>query len=216
MPITAILEIAEGGRFFANAARAAGVSEADARSTIARLAPAIAQKMKARAAADPASFDQLIALIEEGDASELQQDGALTDSDAHSDGAAILDDLYGSAAGAQSALQAETGRLDKLKGFALACISATAVLATLSAANAQSLSGGAAQAASTGSGGGGFFSILIAALLKGLLQGAQRQLAPKRRRRRYSSYTTRRRTTKRRKTTVGLDDIFRNILTGGK
>ncbi|NJM53359.1 MAG: hypothetical protein HC846_08165 [Blastocatellia bacterium] len=40
----------------------------------------------------------------EGDVSELQQDGALTDRDAHGDGAAILDDLYGSAQGAEAAL----------------------------------------------------------------------------------------------------------------
>lgn len=212
MPIIAILENAEGGRFFANAAKAAGVTEAQARAAIEKLAPAIAQRLKEKAAKSPDAFEQLLDLIEEGDAMELQQDGALTDADAHSDGAAILDELYGSAQAAEASLGALSGNLEKLQAYALACISATAVLATLSASNAQKLTGDAPQAAS--SGGGGILSNLLAALVKGLVQGAARQLAPRRRRRRYASYYTRRRATRRRRRSIGLDDVFREILTG--
>lgn len=212
MSIIAILENAEGGRFFANAAKAAGTGEAQGRAAIEKLAPAIAQRLKEKAAKSPEAFEQLLDLIEEGDISELQQDGALTDADAHSDGAAILDELYGSAQGAEASLGALAGNLEKLQTYALACISATAVLATLSASNAQKLAGDGPQAAS--SGGGGILSNILAALVKGLVQGAARQLAPRRRRRRYASYYTRRRTTRRRKRSIGLDDVFREILTG--
>jgi hypothetical protein len=210
--IIAILENAEGGRFFANAAKAAGVSEVEAEAAIEKLAPAIAQRLKDKAAKSPEALEQLLDLIEEGHVSELQQDGALTDRDAHSDGAAILDDLYGSAQGAEAALGGLAGGLEKLQAYALACISATAVLATLSASNAAKLSGDTPEASSSGV--GGILSIILAALVKGLVQGARRQLAPRRRRRRYSSHYTRRRSTAKRKRTIGLDDVFREILIG--
>jgi hypothetical protein len=210
--IIAILENAEGGRFFANAGKASGVSEVEAEAAIEKLAPAIAQQLKDKAAKSPEAFEHLLDLIEEGDVSELQQDGALTDRDAHSDGAAILDDLYGSAQGAEAALGGFAGQLEKLQAYALACISATAVLATLSASNAPKLAGNVPQAASSGD--GGILSIILAALVKGLLQGARRQLAPRRRRRRYSSHYTRRPNTRKRKRSIGLDDVFREILIG--
>jgi hypothetical protein len=212
--ITTILEAAEGGRFFANAARAAGVSEEEARAATLKLAPAIAQQLKDKAAKDPEAFEQLLDLIEEGDAAELQQDGALTDGDAQSDGARILDDLYGSAQAAQASLLGLAGSIAKVPGYTLASINASAVLAALSASNAAKLKDGGPQAAS--SAGGGLLSILLAALVKGLLQGARRQLAPRRRRQRYSSYYGRRRTARRRRPTIGLDDVFREILTGRK
>jgi hypothetical protein len=213
--VISILSAAEGGRFFANAAAACGITEAQARAASEHMAPAIAQRLKDKATADPESFEQLLDLIEEGDAEELQEAGALTDADAQQDGAAILADLYGTAAGANAVFKGLAGPIDKAAASTLAAINATAVLAALSAANAPQLADGAARAADT-SGGGGFFSILLAALFKGLLQGASRQLAPKRRRRRrYSSYYGTRRTTRRRRRTrsVGLDDLFRDILT---
>lgn len=212
MALIEILEAAEGGRFYANAAKAAGVAEAQARAAIEKLAPAIARRLKEKAGKSPEAFEQLLDLIEEGDAAELQQDGALTDADAHGDGAAILDELYGSAQAAQASLGGLAGGLEKLQAYALACIGATAVLATLSASNARMLTGDAPQAAS--SGGGGILSNILAALVKGLVQGAARQLAPRRRRRRYASYYARRRTTGRRRRSIGLDDVFREILTG--
>ena len=216
MSIISILSAAEGGRFFANAAKACGATEAQARNASEHMAPAIAQRLKDKASSDPEAFEQLLDLIEEGNASELQEDGALTDQDAQQDGAAILADLYGTAAEANAVFKGLAGPIDKAAASTLAAINATAVLAALSAANAPQLADGAPQAAdSGGNSGGGFVSILIGALVKGLLQGASRQLAPKRRRRRrYSSYYGygRRPTRRRRRRQVGLDDLFRDIL----
>jgi hypothetical protein len=212
MSLISILEAAEGGRFFANAAKASGLDEAQARHISEKFSIAIAQRLKDKAAADPEAFEKLLDLIEEGDVSDLQENGALTDQDAQADGAEILADIYGSAAAANAVFKGLAGPVDKSAASTLAVINATAVLAALSATNAATLSGGAAKAADTG-GGGGFLSIIFAALLKGLMQGAARQLAPKRRRRRYS-YSTRRRTTRRRTRSPGLEDIFKDILTG--
>jgi hypothetical protein len=213
MSIISILEQAEGGRFFANAAKACGLDEAQARKSSGNIAPAIAQRLKDKAQADPEAFEQLLDLIEEGDVSELAEDGALTDQDAQQDGAAIIADLYGSGAEVNAVFKGLAGPIDKAAASTLVAINATAVLAALSAANAPKLAEGAAQAADTGSGGGGLLSVIFAALLKGLLQGASRQLAPKRRRRRYTTYARRRTTTRRRRTrTPGLDDLFKDIL----
>jgi hypothetical protein len=212
MSIISILETAESGRFFANAAKAAGVSDEQARTVSAHFAPAIAQRLKDKAAKDPEAFERLLDLIEEGDAAELQEDGALTDRDAIEDGTTILADLYGTAAEANAVFKGLAGPIEKASASTLAAINATAVLAALSAAHAPQAAV-ANPSGDTGSSGGGFFSVLIASLVKGLLQGASRQLAPRRRRRRrYSSYYGRRRTTRRRKRTVGLDDLFRDIL----
>ena len=73
--------------------------------------------------------------------------------------------------------------LDTAAVAKLGAISATSVLAALSASPVHDLTGNTAQAADT-AGGGGLLSIIIAAVLKGFMQSAQRQLAPKRRRRR--------------------------------
>lgn len=211
-----LLQSLESGNFHALAAQAAGVDEATARKAIAALVPAIASTLKAKAAADPDAFESLLDIIEDGDGSDLGDPSSLTDAEAISDGQAILADAYGSAAAARKALAPAAGTAGA-GADTLMAISATTVLAGLSASAApQTLAGqgGMQQAASTG--GGGFFSILIAALLKGLLQGASRSLAPKRRRRRsYSSYYRRRAPTRRRRTrSVGLDDIFRSVLSG--
>jgi hypothetical protein len=218
MSIISILESAEGGRFFANAAKACGIEEAQARAASEKFAPAIAQRLKEKASSDPESFEQLLDLIEEGDASELQEDGALTDADAQQDGAAIIADLYGSGAEANAVFKGLAGPIDKAAASTLAAINATAVLAALSATNTPALadSEAAPVEAGTNKGGGqGFFAVLIAALLKGLLQGASRQLAPKRRRRRYSGYSGygRRPQRRRRRRSVGLDDVFKDLLT---
>jgi hypothetical protein len=211
--INQLLGATEGGRFHANAAQAAGVSETLARAASVKMAPAIAKQLKDHASRDPDAFDRLLDLIEEGDASELAHEGALTDADAQNDGAEILAEIYGSAQGAEASLCGLAGKVGKAGCFTLACINATAVLAALSAVNAPKLAQSAAQA---GGSGGGFLSILLSALVKGLLQGAARQLAPRRRRRRYSSLARRRRVTRRRKRSIGIDDVFREILTGGR
>ncbi len=217
MSIQDILGHTEGGAFYRNAAKAAGITDADAKATIGKLAPAIALALKDRAAADPEAFEVLLELLEDNGDADLNEAGALTDGEAQSDGAAILKDIHGSAAAAQAVAGKLVSELAPEAVSILNAISATGVLAALSQQNVVTLSDGAATAADTQSGGGGFLSILFAALLKGLLQGASRQLAPKRRRRRYASYSGRRTTTRRRRrTTPGLDDIFKSILSGNR
>lgn len=212
MAITDILAAAQGGHYFANAAAASGLSESAARTVIASYATTIARKLKDKAAADAEAFEALLDLLEEGgDSSDLDDVEAMTGAEAREDGSAILAELYGSKAAAAKALGTQ-GDAEETA----AALSATGVLAALAASNAQTLVSGTQQAADTGSGGGGIISIIIAALLKGLLQGAQRQLAPKRRRRRYTYSTRRRTTTRRRKRSPGLDDVFRDLLTGRK
>jgi HPt (histidine-containing phosphotransfer) domain-containing protein len=212
MAILDILETAEGGRFFTNAAAACGLDEASARSISAKLATAIAHRIKDKAAEDPDAFASLLDLLEDGSDVDLQVEGSLTDHDAQTDGAEILNDLYGSAAGTNAVFKGLGGGIDKAALSTLTAINATAVLAALAASNAQTLGGGPTQVADAG--GGSFFSVLIAALIKGFLQSAQRQLAPKRRRRRYTNTFGRRTSTRRRKQSVGLDDIFKEILGG--
>jgi hypothetical protein len=214
MSILDILDAAEGGKFFTNTAAAAGLDEATARKVSAKIAPAIAQRIKDKSAEDPEAFENLLDMLEEDGDVDLAVEGSLTDQDAQSDGTSILNDLYGSAAETNAVFKGLGGGIDKAAMSTLTSINAAAVLAALASLNASKLSDGAAQAADT-SGGGGFFSVLLAALLKGFMQSAQRQLAPKRRRRRYTSYYGRRAPVRRRrKRSVGLDDVFKDILGG--
>ncbi len=207
MAITDILSAAQGGQYYANAAAACGLAAADGKRLISRFAPEIAEKLKDKAASDTEAFESLLDLLEEGgDSSDLDDAEAMTGSEAQSDGAAILTELYGSKAKAAEALGAANAAEEKA-----AALSATAVMAALAASSAAQFASSPQQAADTG-GGGGLLSVIIGALLKGLMQGAQRQLAPKRRRRRYTYSTRRRTTTRRRRTrTPGLDDIFKDI-----
>ena len=220
MSIQDILGDTEGGAFYRNAAEAAGITEADAKAAIGKLAPAIAQSLKDRAGADPEAFESLLELLEDNGDANLNEAGVLTNGEAQSDGAAILKDVHGSAAAAHAVASKLVNNIAPKALATLNAISATGVLAALSQQNVATLADGAAMAADTQSGGGGFFSVLFAALLKGLLQGASRQLAPKLRRRRYASYSgsSGRRTTprRRRRTTPGLDDIFKSILSGSR
>jgi Bacterial protein of unknown function (DUF937) len=214
MAIIDILETAEGGKFFANAAAACGLDEATTRRVSAKVAPAIAQRVKDKSSEDPEAFENLLDMLEDDGEVDLQVEGSLTDQDARNDGAEILNDLYGSAAETNAVFKGLGGAIDKAALSTLTSINAAAVLAALAASNAQTLSGGASQVADTSS-SGGFFSVLIAAVLKAFMQSAQRQLAPKRRRRRYTSYFGRRAPVRRRrKRTVGLDAVFKEILGG--
>ena len=212
MAILDILEAAQGGAFFKNVAAATGLDATSAERAIGAFAPVIAAKLKDKAASYPAAFENLLDLLEDGDGSDLNDPDAITGSEAVSDGREILEDLYGSPSAAQSALGKLAPDLDTAAVAKLGAISATSVLAALSASNAQTLSSDAAPAASSG----GFMSVLIAALLKGFMQSAQRQLAPKRRRRRYTGYFGQRRqpVRRRRKRAVGLDAVFKEILGG--
>ena len=217
MSITQILAAAQGGRFFDNVAAATGLEAASAEKAVSAFAPAIAAKLKDKAAQDPEAFEQLLDLLEDGDGNDLNDPDAISSSEAVSDGREILEDLYGSATAAQTALGKLAPSLDTAAVAKLGAISATSVLAALAASSVHGLAGNTQQAADTG-GGGGLLSIIIAAVLKGFLSSAKSQLAPRRRRRRYSTYrsSSRRRTTTRRKrkTSVGLDDLFKDILGG--
>jgi Bacterial protein of unknown function (DUF937) len=213
MAIIDILEAAEGGKFFARAAAASGLDEATARNVSAKVAPAIAQRIKDKSAADAEAFEDLLDLIEEEGDVDLQVEGSLTDQDAQIDGSEILNELYGSAAATNAVFKGLGGPIDKAALSTLTAINATAVLAALASLNAAKLSDGATPAAASAE--GGFFSMILAALLKGFLQSAQRQLAPKRRRRRRTtSYFGRRTPVRRAKRSVGLDDVFKEILGG--
>jgi hypothetical protein len=213
MSILDILATAEGGKFFANAAAACGLDEAIARKVSTKVAPAIAQRIKDKSAADPEAFENLLDMLEDDGDVDLNVEGSLTDQEAQSDGASILNDLYGSAAETNAVFKGLGGPIDKAALSTLTSINAAAVLAALASLNASKLSDGAPQTAAAS--GGGFFSVLIAAIVKAFLQSAQRQLAPKRRRRRYTSYFGRRAPARRkRKRIVGLDDVFKEILGG--
>ncbi len=214
MSIVDILSSAQAGKFFANAGAASGLSETDAKRAILSLVPAIAEKLKAKAAADPGAFDQLLDMLEDGsDVSGLDDADSITGSEALKDGSAILDDIYGSRGSAISAMgklapHATGASLDKVSA-----ISATSVLAALSATNANTLMASAAPA--VGSSGGGILSVIIAAVLKGLIQGITRSLGIRqRRRRRNYSYYYRKRPPRRRTRRPGLDDIFKSVLSG--
>jgi hypothetical protein len=211
MAILDILSAAQGGKYFVNAGQAAGLSESDARTAVAALAPAIAEKLKDKAAADPDAFDQLLDLLEEGgDSSDLDDADAMTGGEALKDGGAVLDDLYGSREQAMTAMAKLAPHAKGKVLEAISAISATSVLASLAATNANTL---AATDGNAGASGGGILSVIIAALMKGLMQGVRRQVAPRRRRRRNYGYYYGRRPPRRRRTRrPGLDDIFRSVL----
>jgi hypothetical protein len=212
MAIIDILSAAQGGQFFDSVASATGLDRATTASAVGAFAPAIAAKLKDKAAANPEAFETLLDLLEDGDGSDLNDAKAITSSEAVSDGREILEDLYGSTKAAATAMGKLAPSLDTAAVAKLSAISATSVLAALAASNAQQLSSEPQQAASSG----GLVSVIVGALVEGLVKGAKSQLAPKRRRRRrYTSYYGQRRTrTRRRKRTFGIDDIFRDILGG--
>jgi hypothetical protein len=211
MTLMSILAASDDGNYFGNIAQACRMSAGDAKSTLERLCPAIATKIKAKAASDNNAFEALLNLLDEGG----DLDG-LTDDEAIADGKAVLDDLYGSTPAALAEMKKLAPGLDDSQCEIISAIAATSVLAVLAKYHATPVM----LAASTGRPpqGGGVLATVIAALIKGLLQGARSQLAPKRRRRSYTSYfgTKRRKTTrrKRRASTPTLEDIFGQILTG--
>ena len=211
MTMMSILAASDNGNYFASVAQSCNMSTVTAKSTLERLCPAIAAKLKAKAASDNNELEALLDLLDEGD----DLDG-LTDGEAIADGKAVLDDLYGAPPAALAEMKKLAPGLDDAQYENISAIAATSVLAVL----AKSYATPATLAGSTGDApqGGGIMATIIAAILKGLLQGARSQLAPRRRRRRsYTSYFgTRRKTTrrKRRARTPTLEDIFGQILTG--
>jgi hypothetical protein len=205
MSLISILSAAQGGAFFKNAAASADVSEEDARTAISAMAPAIAARLKAKSADDPDSFEALLDLLEEG--GDLDDVDATTGAEALSDGAQILQDLYG--AKGSAALDADVRNMPEAAQGKLAAISATSVLAALAASQPQPVASAEAAPA-----GGGLMAVVWAALVKGLLQALGRQFAPRRRRRRRTgySYLTKRRPTRRRTRKPTLDAVFDAIL----
>ncbi len=97
MSINQIFAAAQGGAFYKNIGDATGLDVGDVTSALTAFAPAIAVKLKDKAAADPESFEQLLDLIEDGDGSDINDPDAICSSEAVSDGREILEDLYGSA-----------------------------------------------------------------------------------------------------------------------
>ncbi len=211
MTLMSLLAASDNGNYFSNVARTCSMSAGDAQFALARLCPAIAARLKAKAASDNNAFEALLDLLDEGD----DLDG-LADADAVADGKAVLEDLYGSAPAALAEMKRLAPGLSDAQTENISAIAATSVLAVLakSSATPATLAGSTGEAPQ----GGGILATIIAAVLKGLLQGARSQLAPRRRRRRnYTSYFgTRRKTTRRRRRarTPTLEDIFGQILTG--
>lgn len=215
MGLMDILRAAQGGDFFVNAGRAAGVDGAAAEETLSRMGPAIATQLRKRAE-DPDAFEGLLDLLEDGNGDAFLDDASLMDDpELVSDGEAVLADIYGSAQAARKALAIPA---NDAATHRLAAIAASAVLAALARNYAQpqpqSLLG-VQRAQGDGGERGGILSSIISAVVKGVVQEATRQLGPKRRRRRTSSYfgtSKRRRTRRKRSSTLSLDQIFGEIL----
>jgi hypothetical protein len=213
MTMMTILEAAQSGNYFADVAKACGMSTGEAKSSLEKLCPAIARQLKSKAQNDNDAFESLLDLLDEGDGGSGLDN--LTDSEAIADGKAVLDDLYGSPSGALAEMKRLVPGLDDAQYEKISAIAATSVLAVL--AKSYSVPATLAAVADPTPQGGGILATIVSAILKGLLQGIARQLAPRRRRRRsYSDYFgTRRRKTTRRRTrtkTPSLEDIFGQIL----
>ncbi len=216
MAITDLLSSAQNGGFFANAGKTAGLSESDARAAILALAPAIAEKLKDKAAADPDAFDQLLDLLEEG-GDGLDDVDATTGAEALEDGAAILKDLYGSSEAAEATLGKIAPKASDAALGKIGAISATSVLAALAASNANTLASDTGEASNaSGAATGGIMSVIMAALMKGLMSGAMKSMGIRQRRsprrRYYYGLGVQRPKRRRRKTRPPLERIFREVL----
>ena len=213
MSMMIILDAAQNGNYFANVAKACGLGAGEAKSSLAKLYPAIARQLKSKAQNDSEAFEALLDLLDQGGGSSDLDD--ITDSEAIADGKAVLDDLYGSPSAALAEMKRLAPGLDDTQCEKISGIAAISVLAVLS--RTYSTPATLAAVSDPAPQSGGIVATIISAVLKGILQGIARQLAPRRRRRRsYSDYFgARRRKTTRRKTrtkTPSLDDIFGQIL----
>jgi hypothetical protein len=209
MSLISILSSAQGGHFFANAGKAAGVDPGIAERALVHMCPDIAARLRDKAEADHDAFENLLDLLEDGgNSADLDDASAMTNAEAVADGKAVLKDLYGADI---SALQQLAPGVEGPAFEKLSAIGATSVLASLAKTYAapQALAGDSGGASS-----GGLFGAILSAVVAGAVQGAVRQLAPKRRRRRsYGSYyAPKRRTRRKRARTPSLNDIFGSIL----
>ena len=213
MALMDILAAAQGGALYANAGKVVDLDPAETAAAMAAMCPAIARQLKAKSQEDPATFETLLDLLEDGaDGTVIDDAGALTGSEAIADGNAILVDVYGTRNAAITEMRKLAGNIPEIALAKLAAISATSVLGALAKSHVPVALTEAAPAAS--SSGGGIINMIMAAIIKGAMQSVVRQLAP--RRRRYTSYAARRRSgraaTKRRARAPSLEDIFGEIL----
>ena len=136
MSLMTLLDQAQAGALFANVARGLDLDGAETQKAMRQLCPAIAARLKQKAAADENLFQTLLDLIEDKAPGSLLDDAdALTAPEAIADGNAILDDVYGSRNDAMVALREAGPAIPERELSKLAPISATAVVAALAAAN---------------------------------------------------------------------------------
>jgi hypothetical protein len=98
MTMMTILDAAQNGNYFANVAKACGISASEAKLSLEKLCPAIARQLKTKTQNDSEAFEALLDLLDEGGGSSDLDN--LTDSEAIADGKAVLEDIYGSPANA--------------------------------------------------------------------------------------------------------------------
>jgi hypothetical protein len=218
MSLMTLLEQAQGGGLYDAVARILDLDDAETRKAMRQLCPAIAARLREKAAADPDLFQTLLDLIEEGaEGSPLDTVEALTGAEAVADGNAILEDVYGSRNEAMVALREVDETIPERELRKLAPISATAVVAALAQANRPMALAQSAAPARSGTGGEGIIATLVSAIIAGIVSALSRQLTSRTRRRtpRYSRTRSKRktsRTPRRRTTTASVEDVFRDIL----
>jgi len=223
MSLMTLLEQAQGGGLFAAVAKSLGLGEAETRNAMARLCPAIAPRMQARAATEEELYQSLLDIIEDGaGASPLEDAESLTGPEAIADGDAILNDVYGSRNEVMVALRQLDAAIPERELSLLAPVSATAVVAALAQANRPLALAASAPRATAGSAAEGFIGALISAIIAGIVAALSRQLKPRSRRRppSYSRTRTKRKTASartrntRRKpaSQASAEDLFRDIL----
>lgn len=223
MSLMTLLEQAQAGELYANVARGLDLDAAQTQKAMRQLCPAIAARLKEKAAADESLFQTLLELIEDGgQGSPLDDAEALAGAEAIADGNAILDDIYGSRNAAMVALREAGPAIPERELSKLAPISATAVVAALAAANRPLGLSSTALPASGRSAGEGFIGALVSAIIAGIVSALARQFRTRSRRRSGTGYartrsrrkttTARTRTTRRRTANASVEDVFRDIL----
>ena len=198
MAISDIFAAAQNGQFFTNAGKATNLSAAQAEAVLIVLTPAIAGRLKNKAAQDPDAFDSLLDILEDGSrSSDLETPEAMMGAEAFKDGAEILADVYGSSAVAMAVLDKVTPKLPRKTLSQISALSAASVLAILAANSASILTGTMMPVAGVAPARGGMISAIFSTLLAGLWRGLISTLTPKRRRS-YGSYRYGRRPVRRR------------------
>lgn len=226
MSLMEMLDHAQSGQLYAAVARNVDLDAAQTRKAMARLCPAIATRLHARAAEDEGLFQSLLDLISDnGAGSPLEGAEHLTGAEAVSDGNAILDDIYGSRSAAIAALRTAEPGINERELVKLAPISATAVVAALAEANRPLAFAGEPLPAAGAASGQGIIGALVSAIIAGIISALTRKLTQSTRRRSTTSYSrarTQRRTTtaasrsrtttRRRTANASVEDIFKDIL----